>query len=318
MISRRLLRIKTLKLLYSHARSASESIVIESIEKELQTSIQKLYDLFYFILSSATYVADYAEERINIGLQKFRPTDKEAHPNRRFVENALIGLLRRNHPLAQYCKKHSLSWTRDTTKSIRDIYTNMIERDYYKTYMDNPEKPSFHNDRQFLQRFFRYEFEGNEPLETMLEEQSIWWSADDLGYVLSLIIRTLAEFKPEQPDDTPLSRAQRSRSDKDFARRLLRRTLTHYREYWNIAVPFLKNWEADRVATMDMMLIVQGFAEAVEFPEMPIKITLNEHVELAKYYSTHNSHTFVNGVLDRMIKQGLADGLIVKKGIART
>jgi N utilization substance protein B len=313
MISRRLLRIKTLKLLYSHASSVSAPIAMDTVEKELQTSIQKLYDLFYFILSSATHVADYAEERINIGQHKFRPTEEESNPNRRFVDNAVIGILRRNRPLAQYCKSHGLSWNRDTTKSIRDIYTNMLKHNYYKNYMASPNEVSFEEDRSFMQRFFMHEFEDNKSLEIMLEEQSIWWSADELSYVLGCIIRTLTEFLPQQTDEMPLSQARRSRSDKDFAWRLLRRSLTHYTEYWNMSMQLVKNWEADRVAAMDTMLIVQGFAEAVEFPEIPVKITINEHVELAKYYSTHNSHLFVNGLLDRMVKQGIADGLIVKK-----
>lgn len=317
MISRRLFRIKTLKLLFSHASSDAGAVDMKQVEKELQVSIKRLYDLFHFILSSAVSVADYAEERISIGLQKYLPTCEEMRPNRKFIENVFIDLIRRNRPLAHYCTQNALSWKRDATHSIRDIYTNMIEREYYKAYMSDPERDAPNRDRAFLKRFFMNEFEDNESLEAMLEERSKWWGADDLGYVLGAIIRTLDDFQPGQSDDTPLSQAVRSRANRGFAARLLGHSLTHYTEYRDRAMLFVKNWEVDRLATMDVMLIVQGFAEAVEFPEIPIKITINEHVELAKYYSTPHSHVFVNGVLDRMVKQGIADGLIVKKDLAR-
>ncbi|MDR0668297.1 MAG: hypothetical protein LBF90_06745 [Prevotellaceae bacterium] len=306
-----------MKLLFSHAPSDAEPIDMKQVEKEFQVSIKRLYDLFHFILSSAVSVADYAEERISIGLQKHLPTYAEMRPNRKFVENVFIDLLRRNRPLAHYCKQNSLLWKRDTTSTIRDIYSTMIEREYYKAYMSDPEKDALNRDRVFLKRFFMYEFEDNESLEAMLEERSKWWGSDDLGYVLGAIIRTLDDFQPGQSDDTPLLQAVRSRANKEFAARLLRHSLMHYTEYRNRAMLFVKNWEVDRLATMDVMLIVQGFAEAVEFPEISVKITINEHVELAKYYSTPNSHVFVNGVLDRMVKQGIADGLIVKKALAQ-
>jgi len=312
MISRRLLRIKTLKLLFSNA--AADEIAMPRIDKELQLSIQKTYELYHFLLSSASAVADYAEERIAIGLNKHRPTPEEALPNRKFVENKLITMLRRNCSLLQYCGKYHLSWNGDHVTFIRDIYNRMIQQDYYKTYMAS-EEHSFDADREFLKEFFLNEFEDNQSLEAMLEEKSVWWGADDVGYAISSIIRTLDVITPAQRDTKQLAPTQPMPEDEEFAKRLLRHSLIHYSDYWNCAMQFVQNWENDRVAAMDTMLIVQGFAEAIEFPEIPIRITINEHVELAKYYSTNSSHVFVNAVLDRMIKQGTDEGLVVKANL---
>jgi N utilization substance protein B len=281
-------------------------------ERDLLTSIQKTYELYHFLLAAIIPIADHAEERISVGLQKYRPTYEEAHPNRKLIQNELIDIIRRNRALRQYNEKHCLSWGGENMNIILDIYNHMVENEYYKDYMSS-EEHSFDDDRKFLKRFFIHEFEDNRLLENMLEEQSVWW-VDDVGYALGSVLRTLDRFIPGQSPEEPLSEARRSAGDEEFALRLLRHSLQQYFKYWNMAMQFVQNWEADRVAAMDMALIVQGFAEAVEFPEIPIKVTINEHVEIAKFYSTHNSHSFVNGVLDRMIQHGLAEGTIQKEG----
>jgi len=309
MISRRLLRVKSLKLLFGN--TGSVELNMPHIDKELQVSIQKTYELYYFLFSSVIAVADYAEERIAIGMNKHLPTQEEALPNRKFVENDIIALLRSNIPLSKYCEKHHFSWAGDNAALIRDIYNRMIGRDYYKSYLTSEER-SFDADRRFLKEFFSNEFEDDQALENMLEEKSVWWSVDDINYVIGCIIRTLDSLTSNWRNTKPLSQEQCSQDDEDFAKRLLRHSLIHYTEYWDRAIQFVHNWEADRVAAMDTMLIVQGFSEAIEFSEIPVRVTINEYVEIAKYYSTNNSHVFVNGVLDRMIKQGIDDGLISK------
>jgi len=311
MISRRLLRVKTLKLLFGNA--GSEDLALDLVEKDLYNSIQKTYDLYHYLFSSIIYVADHAEERINNAMQKYRPTYEDVHPNKRFIMNDLIDLIRRNRALRQYCDKHKLLWGGENAKVIHGIFASMTESEYYKDYMLS-EEHSFEEDRKFLKRFFIYEFEDNMQLENMLEEQSIWW-VDDVGYALGSVLRSLDYFMPDQSPDMLLPPARRTKDDEIFSFRLLKHALTHYFKYWNTAMQYVQNWEADRVAAMDMMLIVQGFSEAVEFPEIPIKVTINEHVEIAKFYSTHNSHVFVNGVLDRFIQQGIADGVIQKSGL---
>jgi N utilization substance protein B len=310
MISRRLLRIKALKIIFSNA--GAEELAMNVVENDLLTSIQKTYDLYHFLFAAVLPVADHAEERINVGLQKYRPTHEEAHPNKKFIQNELIEIIRRNRALRQYNEKHCLSWGGENMNIIQGIYANMMENDYYKDYMSS-EEHSFEEDRKFLKKFYIHEFEDNPLLEAMLEEQSIWW-VDDIGYALGSVLRSLDKFVPGQSPEEPLSEARRSKEDEEFVLRLVRHTLTHYFKYWNMAMQFVQNWEADRVAAMDMALIVQGFAEAVEFPNIPIKVTINEQVEIAKFYSTHNSHHFVNGVLDRMVQQGLTDGTIKKEG----
>jgi N utilization substance protein B len=311
MISRRLLRVKTLKLLFSNA--GSEDVSLVNVEKEMRLSLQKLYELYYYLLLSVVEVADYAEERINIGMQKHRPTEEEANPNKKFLENKLIELLRSNQSLAKYGRKHRLSWGGEHANVIRDLYARLTRREYYRQYM-NAASRSFGEDRLVLKKMFMCEYEDNLLLENMLEEQCIWWGVEELGYALGWVLRTLDALSPRQPDEEVLLFEQPKSADKDFAVRLLKHSLANYFKYWNKAMQFVENWDADRVNAMDIMLIVQGFSEAVEFPEIPVKVTINEHVEIAKYYSTRQSHVFVNGVLDRMIKHAMVEGLIVKSG----
>ncbi len=310
MLTRRFLRVKVFKVLFSYVYSDNDSLI--HAEKELSTSLEKTYDLYHFLFSSIVAVADYAEERIEIGLRKFKPTEAEANPNRKFVNNELIAIIRGNEPLQKYCQQHLLNW-RDYPETIRTIYQNMIERPYYKDYMNSLDS-SFTEDSRLVEEFFRSEFEDVQKVESMIEEASTYWS-DDTGFVLSTIIRSLSTFQPGHHDETtPLVPMFNAKDDENYVYELLRQSLLHFKEYANLAYKFIQNWESDRIAYVDMALIVTGIAEALAFPSIPVKVTINEYVEIAKFYSTRNSHVFVNGVLDKVIQYLIKEGLIKKTG----
>ena len=309
MLSRRFLRIKVLKVLFSYVNSENHSL--PSAEKELLASIQKTYDLYRFLLTAVVAVADYAQERMDIGLQKFHPTHEEANPNTKFVDNKVITLIRNNKAFLLSCEQDCLNWKVHPT-FIKKLYQNMISSDYYKSYMDTPSR-SFDDDLILLKYIYANEFENNPDLELLLEEQSVYW-IDDTGYVLAVILRALDKLEEKQGDEAELFRQKRNKADEKFAITLLLQAMVHYNEYKDMAYEFLKNWEAGRVAAMDTVLIALGIAEAKEFPNIPIKVSINEYVEIAKYYSTNNSHIFVNGILDRILQKLLSEGVIEKKG----
>ncbi len=309
MLTRRFLRVKAFKILFSYAYSDNDSLV--HAEKELNLSLEKTYDLYHFLLSAIIAVADYAEERIDIGLKKFKPTSAELNPNRKFVNNKLIALIRKNKQLQQYCKDKGLNW-RNYPETIRTIYNNMVERPYYKRYMDSKEN-SFEEDSKLVISFFRHEFESVEKIESLIEEISAYWS-DDTGFALLAIIQTLATFRPDRKDDAALLPMFHAKEDQEFALELLRRSMMHFKEYTQMAQEYVQNWESDRIAYVDMAFIVMGIVETMYFPSIPIKVTINEYVEISKYYSTRNSHVFVNGVLDRVVQNLLKEGKIKKTG----
>ncbi len=309
MLNRRFLRIKVLKVLFSYVNSDNHSL--SNAEKELSESIQRTYDLYYYLLNAVVAVADYAQERIDIGLQKFHPTSEEANPNTKFVHNSIIDLIRNSKTLQHICDQRGLNW-KNQPAFIKKLYQSIINSSYYKAYMESPTR-SFQEDLELVKNIYAHEFENHPDLESLLEEQSLYW-IDDTGYVLGVILRALDNLKEGQNDDAELFQQKRNKADESFATTLLLHALVHYDEYKNMAIELLKNWEAGRVAAMDSALIALGIAEAKEFPTIPVKVSINEYVEIAKYYSTNNSHVFVNGLLDRILQRMVSEGTIEKKG----
>jgi N utilization substance protein B len=309
MLTRRFLRVKAFKILFSYAYSDNDSLL--HAEKDLRASLEKTYDLYHYLLSAIIAVADYAEERIEVGLRKFKPSEAEANPNKKFINNKVIANLRENTALQKYNAKQHLNW-REHADVIKQIYTNMTERPYYKGYMSST-SDSFHEELRLIEDFFRNEFEDNGLIENMIEETNAYW-ADDLGFVLISIIRTINGLRQEREAENLLMPMFHAPDDEEYVFELLRHSLSHFKEYSQFAHQYVQNWESDRIAFVDMALIVMGISEALAFPSIPIKVTINEYVEIAKYYSTRNSHVFVNGVLDKVIQNLLHEGAIKKSG----
>jgi N utilization substance protein B len=309
MLTRRFLRVKAFKILFSYAYSDNDSLL--HAEKDLRTSLEKTYDLYHFLLAAIVAVADYAEERIEIGLRKFKPSEAEANPNKKFINNEVIAILRRNTALQKYNAKQHLNW-REHADVVKQTYINMTERPYYKGYMSSTNN-SFHEELRFVEEFFRNEFEDNELIESIVEEMNAYW-ADDIGFALISIIRTINALRQKRDEDNLLMPMFRSADDEEYVFELLRYSLERFKEYSQLAHQYVQNWESDRIAFVDMALIVMGITEAIAFPSIPIKVTINEYVEIAKYYSTRNSHVFVNGVLDKVIQNLISEGTVKKSG----
>jgi N utilization substance protein B len=309
MLTRRFLRVKAFKILFSYAYSDNDSQL--HAEKDLRASLEKTYDLYHYLLAAIIAVADYAEERIEIGLRKFKPSEAEANPNKKFINNKVIAILRENTALQKYNAKQHLNW-REHAEVIKQIYTNMTERPYYKDYMSST-NDSFYEELHLVEDFFRNEFEDNELIESMIEEMNTHW-ADDIGFALISIIRTINTLRQERDTENLLMPMFRAPDDEEYVFELLRYSLAHFKEYSQLAHQYVQNWESDRIAFVDMALIVMGISEAIAFPSIPVKVSINEYVEIAKYYSTRNSHIFVNGVLDKVIQNLLHEGSIKKSG----
>ena len=310
MINRRLIRIKVFKVLYSMVASGSDSLT--EAGKALRYSCDKTLQLYYFILNAAVALRNAAEARIETGLKKYNPTPEERNPNRKFVENQVSAWLEHNEGFVKYCEDHGLLWNGDLTIVIKKILNALYEKDYYKEYMASETRSMAEDCSLFIRIFSDLElFEDNEELGSFLEDMSMFW-IDDLGYVLGVIVRSLETLKKRGEMQMP--DVFMKDDDREFAQELLKAAVTGYRKYMDIVMANTSNWDPDRVVITDLVLIVQGIAEAVRFPNIPLKVTINEYVDISKYYSTVNSRVFVNGLLDRILRKMTDTGEIVKTG----
>ncbi|MCX6221804.1 MAG: transcription antitermination factor NusB [Bacteroidia bacterium] len=309
MISRRIIRTKVLQILYAHVSTPDKQI--SASENELHFSIQKTYELYHLLLSLPIELSDYADRLIELRKQKNFPTKEELNPNLRFVSNRLINKLRSNKDLATFVQKNKVNWV-NSQELVKKIYQSMVESELYFNYLATSED-NFQIDRRFCEDFYPEILLKNEFVFNEFEEQSIYWN-DDLDFVVSMVIKTLKKFREENNINDHLSSLYKDEEDRDFTVKLFRKTLAKNEENRKTIETYTKNWDVDRVATMDILIMELALTELTEFPSVPIKVTLNEYIELAKYYSTQRSSIFINGVLDRITKDFKEQGKIVKEG----
>lgn len=298
MISRRLLRIKALMALYAYNRREDNDLV--KAEKELMFSIGKTYDLYHYFLLLILEIADIATDKIERALQKKMPTYTDLNPNRRFIDNQIINKLRNNLAFKKYVTGAKLSWV-NYSHIPRILYNKMISWDYYSEYM-NSDDHSFQSDKKFIIKLIIELFSGSEDLLNCLEEQSIYWN-DDMDYVTVMVEKTLKKFKAETKEDIGLMPLFKNQEDEEFVKLLFRKAVLNSAKCSDFIDNNTTNWEVERIALMDILVMQLAITEILEFPEIPVKVTLNEYIEIAKYYCTSKSSTFVNGILDNIVRE---------------
>ncbi len=308
MISRRQLRIKVLQTLYAYYQADNDQLNLA--EKELQKNINKSYDLYHYLLVMIMEISNLAESRIEIGRNKRIPSREDLNPNTRFVENRLTHQLRYSEQLLRYADAAKLSWV-DYPELIKEMYKLILEDEGYQEYM-NLESSSYADDKKIIIRLFTNIILPNENLESVLEEQSIYWN-DDLEFMISMLIKTIKRFK-EDEEDVKLLELYKNPEDKDFAIGLFRKSILNRNEYLEYIKNNTKNWDLDRIAFMDILIMQMAIAELVGFSSIPTKVTLNEYLEISKYYSTSKSNVFINGVLDKVAADLREQNLISKTG----
>ena len=307
MINRILIRIKVVQLVFAYYKSGEKEYRIA--EKELFHSIEKTYELYFYLLLLAVEVTRFARLRIDNALHKYRPTDQELDPNRRFANNLFISQLEQNETFNRYVTAKKLSWT-DHSEVIKSLYDVMINSSLYESYM-RQEATNYEEDKDLWRKFFRQDILTNDLLESTLEEQNIYWCTE-LDFVVSFILKTIKRFDQSMGASQPLLPMYNHEDDKEFARKLFSDTITHGEENRKLIDEFTKNWELDRIAYMDVVIMMVALAELQGFPSIPINVTLNEYIELAKQYSTEKSATFVNGVLDKIVEHLRQERKLIK------
>ncbi|MEE4286240.1 MAG: transcription antitermination factor NusB [Mariniphaga sp.] len=309
MISRRIIRTKVLQVLYAFYSTEEKSL--NNAEKELFFCIRKTYDLYHYLLVLVIEIADYAEQRMEIKKNKHQPTYEDLHPNTKLISNQIIQQLRENRALHAYISQHKLSWV-NHPGLIKELYLFLIESDFYKEYM-NDKNRSFLDDRKFIDKVFNNIILVAEDLYEVLEEMSIYWN-DDVEFTVSMISKTLKKFNPNSGSDQNLLPMFKDQDDRDFAKNLLRKSIVNHDELRELIKEHSKNWDLDRIAFMDILIMQLAATEFLYFPSIPTKVSLNEYIELSKYYSTEKSRNFINGILDKTLKDLKILGKINKTG----
>ncbi len=315
MLNRRILRIKAFKTLYGSVLAGN--VTLAQAEAQLELSCEAARDLYIYMLGIVSPLTQIAAEKIEAARAKFNPTEEERNPNMKFAENALAVHLDNDVDFQKVFSKKKYSWMQYDI-FLKKVLASMMEKDYYKEYMASPER-SLAEDCKLFTRVFEEEFVDSEELEKILEDKSIHWN-DDLAYSLTWCCRTFKAFADgESWSLIPLYQSEMMKgsdveSDKAFVRKLLQASFVGYEKYANMVAESVSGWEKERLFSTDVVLIAMGLAEAVTFPTIPVKVTMNEYVEISKFYGTPKSRSFVNGLLDRLIQSLVNEGQISKEG----
>ncbi|MBO8448142.1 MAG: transcription antitermination protein NusB [Bacteroidetes bacterium] len=286
-------------------------------EAQLEASCEATRDLYLFMLGTVSPLTKIAADRIDAARRKFNPTEEEKNPNTKFADNALAKLLDADPDFVKLFRKKKFSWEQYDLV-LKKIFNSIVTKDYYAAYMQSPES-SLKDDCRLFIRIFEEEFVGSSELEAVLEGMSIYWG-EDLPYALTYVCRTLDNLGKGGRWTLPplyLSETRQGpdiEDDRLFARNLLRAGYLNYGKYYDMVAGSVSNWDNDRIVSTDMCIIILGMAEAVAFPTIPVKVTINEYVEISKFFGTPKSKIFVNGILDRLIQKMSQDGMIVKSG----
>lgn len=307
MINRILLRIKIIQILYAFYKGEGKTTLM--VEKELFHSVEKTYDLYYHLLNLVVLITDYAASRIESKKNKFRPTPEDINPNTRFIDNTFVDQLRKNKQFVSYLNERKLSWV-NHPEIIKELYEEIIACDFYQEYMET-ECVDYQSDKDVWRKIFKRIIIQNESLDNSIEDQSIFWT-DDVEIVVSFILKTIKRFDKESGSDQELLPMFKDEEDAEFARKLLRGVLLNGNTYKEVIDKHTQNWELDRIAFMDILIMEVALSELMDFPTIPVNVTLNEYIEIAKNYSTDKSGTFINGVLDNIVGQLKKENKLIK------
>lgn len=309
MLNRRHIRIKILHILYGFYQDEDSDSV--KAKNALDHSITKMHELYLLLLNMIAGLQGIAIDRIETARKKQMPTEEDLHPNTKFVRNAPLRILANSKNLQKASEELGISWA-NNQELLRNMFRDLIEDEEYKNYMSSEER-GFQHDKESLVRMFRKNLINQESFQYMLEEESIFWM-DDLDLTSSMVIKTLKSIK-EDDDEVELLKVWREDDDdKKFLEGLFAKTLAQGETNESLIKKGAQNWELERIALTDRILMKMALAEAKEFPTIPLKVTLNEYIELSKYYSTDKSHGFINGILDQLFLKLVEAGEIKKTG----
>jgi len=311
MLNRRHLRIKVLQALYAFFRSGNDDLAVG--EKELFHSINKIFDLYIWVLLLFGEINQLTLNKIEDGKNKRLPSPEDLNPNLKFANNAIFNLLLENDELLRHADSRKLNWVDERDELVKKMFRAIGASEEYQEYMANP-AGGFDHDREFAVKAFKKYIANSELLQQHFEGQSIYWN-DDFDLVCSMVIKTIKSFDAESSSSARLLSLFKDPEDEtNFLKTLYRQTILSQEVHEGLIQEQAQNWETERIAVMDMLLMKMALTEAENFNTIPIKVSLNEYIEISKFYSTPKSSVFINGILDKLFQQLKESGKIKKVG----
>ena len=308
MINRRHIRVKVMQSAYALLQSKSDNLVKE--EKFLYHSIDKMYDLYALLLRLLVEVRDLEKKQIKLSQKKFLATSEEKSPNKKFIKNQVFDVIAESASLKDFIETHSLyNWELDD-EYIKEIWKLTKESELYASYMKS-EITNFQEDKEFVVSMFKEIVAPNDKLADYFEDKTITW-VDDIPFVNTWIVKSLNSLNATKP--LIFGNLYKDEDDKKFVVELFRKVVLNHTEFEKEIEEKTPNWDIDRIADMDMLLIKMAMAEFMKFPSIPTRVTINEYIEISKDYSTSKSSYFINGVLDKILKDLTASKRLNKIG----
>lgn len=311
MISRRLVRIKAMQTYYAFLQDSGE-VSAEKIWNNLRFNIEKSHELYVYLHCLLLAVCDFAVTRIENNKKKQIATHSDLNPNTKFIDNKVFELFRNNTIINKFYSNNDFDWS-DQQRFIKTLWTQISESDYYLEYMSSMES-TLKEDIQLIEKIISKTITGNEELDEILEEKSIYWN-DDLEFLLSNIVQGIKKLKDKADVKYSIKDVFKNEEDEDFAKKLIIKTALNTIKYDKTILDTLKKWELERIAFTDRVILHLGLCEMTEFPDMPVKVTINEYLDIAKFYSTEKSSVFINGILDKIYSELKSENKLNKKGL---
>jgi N utilization substance protein B len=309
MLNRRYLRVKVMQALYAFFQSDNKDM--SKGEKELLTSIDKIYDLYVYLLLLLVEIRDQADRILTEAKNKRLPTESDLNPSTRFIENAVIRQIAENARLKKEVSNRKITWQTDD-ELVRKILTVIKNSDDYKKYVETPVH-TFETDKQFMIDIYKNCIEEHELLEHYFEERSIYW-VDDLRLAHSAVLKTFEGLTESENGFMMMSLYKDEAEDKQFVIDLFRKTIYNEKDSEQVISEKTKNWEVERIAMMDILLMKMAITEILHFQSIPVKVSLNEYIEISKLYSSPKSKMFINGILDKLVQDFKRDNKLAKTG----
>ncbi len=312
MLNRRFLRVKALQAIYAYRQSESSNL--PQAERQLLEGVDELYKLFVYQLSFWVEIKRFAERRIEENKQKHFPTEEDLNPNMKFVNNRILVALEDNKHLMKLEEQYKIDWADSREDFIRNMFVKLTETPEYQEYMTNG-KDDFNDDKRFLVTVIDTYMPENGLLFDYYSDRDLSFNSD-YQLAVYLLWKFISEMSSAFNASSLLPPVYKSEDeDKEFVIKLFEKTLLHADEYMELVKANISNWDYERLALMDKILIYMAMTEFVEFHSIPVKVTINEYIEISKFYSTPESRRFVNGMLDRLSTVLKEEGKLVKTGL---
>lgn len=306
MINREIIRIKIIQLTYAYYQNGNKNI--DSAEKELFFSLSKAYDLYNYLLALIVAVTKEARRHYDVALARAKREGTE-EPSQKFIYNKFAIQLEENKMLNEFMETQKKTWNNEP-EFVKHLYLQIAESQIYQEYMADSDD-SYAADRELWRRLYRTLIQENEKLDELLEEQSLYWN-DDKEVVDTFVLKTIKRFDEKNKSKQELLPEYGSEEDKDYARKLFRATIMNADEYQRFMSETSRNWDFSRLAYMDVVIMQIAIAEMMTFPSIPISVTINEYVDMAKVYSTPRSGGYINGMLDAIARHLVNTGRLMK------